>query len=563
MPRGSLVRFERLAGWLAVLCLAVAALMVGKPSFSNASLPVRGVEDPVIAIQAARSITDIDYVLGIAPSPDREVMRIKERLGFLFIGAYTALFLTLALLLLRVEGSGRIAGPAAMICALATAAFNVFGNLAVLRILDVPLYRTTAPMIGAIRSASFATWALAALTLGLLSTFFFRSPRFIMRSVGGLFLITAAMQLYGLHDNRFLVWEGGPAGLALLGVAIAMLFRRPRATPHLALFLLMGGVNLHAEVNQVRSYHTHEPSDRTVHFAMAVTPTQDVLSLVPKRNGKWRLTRVRNWLDKSPADQTIDVPGISVPEKSGSSPGSLVGLNIELLVTSDGSFAVTVATGNYWATSKGKDGTIDNVVSVVDLRTLQILTTIHQDGSSGHYVDRMGRLVLEKSMVEGNSPTVPNQSRRRGVSLRFFTLPGLAADGVCRFTETLEGRTWAPHDQDCGPGLQELLDGLTPTRSSFFPAGSPCRSAGVSRDGQFRWENCETDGRSFFWENPTVTDRHVNIFSAKSAAQIGVVKETTRDSVDSRFAEHDGRDYLLVMEGGTQLKIYEITEPRP
>jgi hypothetical protein len=221
--------WERWAGALAVLCLAVAVLLVGKPSFSNASLPVRGIDDPVIAIQAARSITDVDWVLGNAPSPDREVMRIKQRVGFAFIGAYAALFLMLALLLTRAGGVGRIAGPAATICALATAAFNIAENLAVLRILDVPLYETTAPMIRAIRSAGFASWALAALTLTLLSMLFLRSPRFIIRCVGVLFLVTAAMQLYGLRDNRFLVWEGGPAALALLGVAVVMLFGRPRA----------------------------------------------------------------------------------------------------------------------------------------------------------------------------------------------------------------------------------------------------------------------------------------------------------------------------------------------
>src|SRR5580658_6321588 len=130
MPRDSLVKkpskglpLERLAGVLAVLCLVVAALLLGKPSFSNASLPVRGIDDPVIAIQAARSITDVDWVLGNAPSPDREVMRIKQRIGFAFIGAYTALLLTLALLLLRAGGIGRIAGPAALICVLGTAVF--------------------------------------------------------------------------------------------------------------------------------------------------------------------------------------------------------------------------------------------------------------------------------------------------------------------------------------------------------------------------------------------------------------------------------------------------------
>jgi hypothetical protein len=213
---------ERLAGLLAMVCFAIAVLLVGKPSFSNASLPVRGIEDPVIAIQAARSIVDVDWVLGNAPSQDREVMRVKQEIGFAFTAAYTALFLTLALLTLRAGGIGRIVGPAATICALATAGFNIAENLAVLRILDVPLYETTPPMIGAIRSASFAMWALAALTLGLLSIYFLRVPRILMRCAGALFLITAAMQLYGLRDNRFLVWEGGPAALALVGVAATL-----------------------------------------------------------------------------------------------------------------------------------------------------------------------------------------------------------------------------------------------------------------------------------------------------------------------------------------------------
>jgi hypothetical protein len=553
---------EHWAGVLAVLGLAVAALLVGRPSFSNASLPVRGIDDPVIAIQAARSITDVDWVLGNAPSPDREVMRIKQRIGFAFIGTYTALFLTLALLLTQGGGWARIAGPAATICALATAAFNIAENLAVLRILDVPLYETTAPMIRAIRSASFATWALAALTLALLSALFLRSPRFIMRCVGVLFLITSAMQLYGLRDNRFLVWEGGPAALALLGVAVTMLFRRPKAAVPLGLFLLIGSANLHAEVKQFRSYHTHEPSDRNVRFAMAVTPDQDVLSFVAKRDGKWRLTRVRNWLDKDPTEQTIDVPGISVPEKSRNGPTFLALLSSELLVTADGSFAICVATG-YWANNGQRGGPSDNIVSVIDLRTLQILNTVHQDGFSEHFVDRAGGLVLEQMVMEGNSPIVANQSRQRGTTLRFFTLPALAPNGSCHFTETLAGSAWVPHDQDCGPGLQGILDGLSPPRSSSLPSGPPCAPATTSRDGWFRLESCQTMGHSFFLEYPTITDRHENLFSVKTGAQIGTVKETTRDSVNSRLAEHNGRDYLLVMEGGTQLKVYEITEPHP
>jgi hypothetical protein len=227
MPRAYLT--ERLAGVFAVLCLAISALLLGQPSFSNASLPVRGITDPVIAIQAARSVIDVDYVLGEAPSPDREVMRVKQRIGFAFIGAYTALLLTLSILLLRSGGLGRMLAPAAMVCALAAAAFNLASGLAVLRILDVPLEETTPPMINAIRSAGFTSWALAALTLLLLSVYFFRSPKLLSRSTSALFAITAFMQLYGLRDGQFLVLASVPAGLALLAIAAATLFPRTGA----------------------------------------------------------------------------------------------------------------------------------------------------------------------------------------------------------------------------------------------------------------------------------------------------------------------------------------------
>jgi len=150
-------------------------------------------------------------------------MRFKQRIDFGFIAAYTALFLTLGWLLIRQGGWGWAAGPAALICAVATALFDVLENRAILRILDVPLFRTQPALINAIRSASAAKWNLAALTLAMLSVFFFRRPGWAVRLVGVLMAATAAMEMYGLRDNRFLVWQGFPAAAALAGVAVVLL----------------------------------------------------------------------------------------------------------------------------------------------------------------------------------------------------------------------------------------------------------------------------------------------------------------------------------------------------
>ena len=83
-------------------------VLAGRPSFTNASLPVRGVADPVVALQMARSAGDVEAVLGDAPSPDREVMRVKQYVDFGLIAGYFGLALVIAVAL-RWSGRGRMA----------------------------------------------------------------------------------------------------------------------------------------------------------------------------------------------------------------------------------------------------------------------------------------------------------------------------------------------------------------------------------------------------------------------------------------------------------------------
>ena len=131
----------------------------------------------MLALQFARSVEEVDWILGDAPSPDREVMRIKQYVDFAFIGAYCALFATLALMVVRMGGWKQAAGIAAGICGIATGVFDVLENRAILKIVDVPLRFTTPAMLNAIRGASTAKWSLAAATLILLSSYFVHSSK--------------------------------------------------------------------------------------------------------------------------------------------------------------------------------------------------------------------------------------------------------------------------------------------------------------------------------------------------------------------------------------------------
>ena len=223
MPLASSARLRRLAGALAILCLVLVILLRGKPYFTNASHPPRGIPDSEVAIQVARSPAEIDNILGNAPSPDREVMRFKQYIDFAFTAAYTALFLTLALMLMREGGWGRLAGAAAMVCAVATGVFNVLQDVAILRILDIPLDALPSAAINAIRSAAAAKWALAAVTEGFVSGLFLKQRGWLGRATGALLLLSAALIAYGFRDNRFFVYEGYPAAAALVGISARLL----------------------------------------------------------------------------------------------------------------------------------------------------------------------------------------------------------------------------------------------------------------------------------------------------------------------------------------------------
>ena len=231
MPRASSSnsgerRLERLAGLAAVIALAFAALLAGKPFFTNASRPPRGIHDPVVAVQLARSVEEVDAILQDVPSPDREVMRFKQYLDFGFIAAYVALYALLGFRFTRGEGTERSAGILLVIVVCAAAFFDMNENRAILRLLDTPLQATTASMLSGIRSEATAKWALAALSGLLLGWLFFRDPRGHVKGLGLLAIVGSALEAWGLRDNAFLPWAALPFVAGIAG--IAALYFRPR-----------------------------------------------------------------------------------------------------------------------------------------------------------------------------------------------------------------------------------------------------------------------------------------------------------------------------------------------
>ena len=208
-----------------VLTTVMMALLVGRPHFTSATRPPRGIADPMLALDVARDVDEVDAILGDAPSPDREVMRLKEYLGFGLIASYVSFFVVLSARMRGFAGTpaaGRNtwiqrATWAATACAMAAAVCDLTKNFAILRLLDADLNHTTPAMIDRIRWPGLAEWALGSAAMGLLASVFLKSPRWPARIAGSVNAIAAALGCWGLFDNAWLVWTGPAifAGLLL------------------------------------------------------------------------------------------------------------------------------------------------------------------------------------------------------------------------------------------------------------------------------------------------------------------------------------------------------------
>lgn len=204
---------ERLAQILAVLCLVILAVMAGRPSFTNASQPVRGIADPGIALQTVRGVDEIDAILSDAPSPDREVMRFKQYIDFAFIGTYAALSVVMAWAIWKRR---RWIALGIVAFTLGAAACDVAENLAILRLLPLPLSETTHTATQAIRVPSLAKWSLVSCVLLMLAVLFAAARRWYLRALALLNGVTGILTGWGVLHNEWLPWAAALLSLGLI-----------------------------------------------------------------------------------------------------------------------------------------------------------------------------------------------------------------------------------------------------------------------------------------------------------------------------------------------------------
>ena len=211
---------ERAALALGVLCLLLLILVEGRPYFTTASMTTRGIRDPQVAMQMVRSVQELDAILGEAPSPDREVMRMKQYIDFAFIASYAALFFVMSWALTPLTQWAWLIG----IFGVFAAVHDVLENINILYLVNTPLNAVTPQMISHLHLMSVVKWGSAAAAIATLGVFTLRSRRLYLRLIGCVDVSAAALILWGLIDNAWLVWAGLPLAAGMIANAATLKF---------------------------------------------------------------------------------------------------------------------------------------------------------------------------------------------------------------------------------------------------------------------------------------------------------------------------------------------------
>ena len=255
-------------------------------------------------------------------------------------------------------------------------------------------------------------------------------------------------------------------------------------------------------------------------------------------------------------------------------------------MTPDGGFAVCMATA--WR-SHDRGGGQDEFVSVVNLAEFKVVASIHSSTIPAlagdyrlHYLDGRGHLAIEAYTPNpGNSGDYITASASQ-VKLALLSLATLAVADQCEYAEwSSNGSPTRREDKGSCAALLAHSGGST-SISAFISSltdkkteanGSKemdrtdqrhrppqCAFLGYARlassDGRYEREICLTSHRGV-WGTPVVTKSVENIFAVKTGELIGSIDEPVT-SIRSTFVSVDGREYLLVMEGGTRLMVYSV-----
>jgi hypothetical protein len=330
-----------------------------------------------------------------------------------------------------------------------------------------------------------------------------------------------------------------------------------------------------------RAWKISTATDPGVKSASVISPSGDLLSFVAKDTGAWELRRLRNWA-KSPVQDWLVLHGFFTRKDRP----NLTYLRPFVYVTSNGLYAICAAAAMWRNRQPGHPMTEagDAVVSVVDLSAFKVVATAHTR-ELGLFALLFVYLDHEDYVLVNSTEFVDNHYRSILVRL---SVPTLSAGPVCSYgyvgelsNEHEEVTTADTCQAAVGPrfGFEEYRKREMPTGTELFPSyrqhePSLCASKELSHgwtqiDESCHWYKLTDDGKFGIVERSrtslnTILDSYSAArpayiaFSTVGDSPIGEISVRKGSLPVFQFAYRDGRDYLLVIEDGTFVTVYEL-----
>ena len=245
-----------------------------------------------------------------------------------------------------------------------------------------------------------------------------------------------------------------------------------------------------AQARKIHEYRLHEQEDRGTQFAMTVGPDHTVYTLIPRRDGNWILSKVKDWWQDKPTELGIAVQGFSARDPVGSLD------QMDLAVTPDGQYLVTIVSADLRVSPDDLYPT-DLLVEVVRLSDFGVVDTEHMRalGMRGHMrggLDRAGHLLVRSQiMPQGGGSSAPFDT------VFAVTVPEMKPQLVCSY----ESGDAAGMESSCGDFAKKegYASAAELAQSVWRTAPAPPQTlpAGLSLPAKDRWQSASVtlDGK--------------------------------------------------------------------
>jgi hypothetical protein len=348
-----------------------------------------------------------------------------------------------------------------------------------------------------------------------------------------------------------------------------------RAVIFTMIAIALGPSRTFAALRQVTTHSlgTHRPSwtllDLSGKFerqAIAVSASGDLLLFSARPNGNWELSRIHDWSGSQPEIARLVLPGyFNIGERH-----DLETLHTKLFLTHDGMYAICVGSAEWLKRSHGRAvgrANSDNMITVVNLHTMTI-----EGARRTHDLNLLefqGVEMTPDGRVIVSSQSGPPQSEGVLIPLE---IPSLREKSKCEFrwlaTKPGEGDRPVPVTvESCAAAVSPSSIGEVLSSSSPFLTGFKCKDAqagycpqpySFTPDQRFGI-GVRTEGHDDLLGIWVQTSATAIVFSMSTRSEIGEL-DLMHDSPALQLASVAGRDYLLVLRGGTELTVYELLD---